>query len=154
MAGERLLGSVEPRLFTPPLRPLNRETSRGFAAIDFARYAGTPFLPWQEWLAVHALETTPDGRYRFRVVLVVVARQNGKSTWKRGITLFRMYLDGARLVAAHLARDEQEPSGRHDHAGGVLEARGDGRLGGRDDGVWSLARGHRGRHRRSRARQA
>lgn len=99
MAGERLLGSVEPRLFTPPLRPLNRETSRGFAAIDFARYAGTPFLPWQEWLAVHALETTPDGRYRYRVVLVIVARQNGKSTWKRGITLFRMYLDGARLVA-------------------------------------------------------
>ena len=104
MAGERLLGSVEPRLFTPPLRPLNRETSRGFAAIDFARYAGTPFLPWQEWLAVHALETTPDGRYRFRVVLVLVARQNGKSTWKRGITLFRMYLrEHARVVAGLVA---------------------------------------------------
>lgn len=97
-AGDDVLGVVEPRLFTAPLRPLNRETSRGFAAIDFARYAGTPFLPWQEWLAIHALETLPDGRYRFRVVLVIVARQNGKSTWKRGITAFRMVLDGARLV--------------------------------------------------------
>lgn len=97
-AGDDLLGSVEPRLYTPPLRPLNRHTSRGFAAIDFARYAGTPFLPWQEWLAVHALETLPDGRYRFRVVLVIIARQNGKSTWKRGITAFRMALDGANLV--------------------------------------------------------
>jgi hypothetical protein len=97
-AGDDLLGRVEPRLFTEPLRPLNRETSRGFAAIDFARYCGTPFLPWQEWLSVHALETLPDGRYRFRIVLVIVARQNGKSTWKRGITLFRVYLDGARLV--------------------------------------------------------
>lgn len=97
-SGDDVLGVVEPRLFTPPLRPLNRETSRGFAAIDFNRYAGTPFLPWQEWLAIHALETLPDGRYRFRVVLVIVARQNGKSTWKRGITAFRMVLDGARLV--------------------------------------------------------
>jgi len=97
-AGDDVLGVVEPRLFTPPLRPLNRDTSRGFAAIDFARYSGHPYLPWQEWLAVHALETLPDGRYRFRVVLVIVARQNGKSTWKRGITAFRMVLDGARLV--------------------------------------------------------
>lgn len=97
-AGDDVLGVVEPRLFTPPLRPLNRDTSRGFAAIDFCRYAGTPFLPWQEWLAVHALELLPDGRYRFRVVLVIVARQNGKSTWKRGITAFRMVLDDARLV--------------------------------------------------------
>lgn len=93
-----LVGVVEPRLYTPPLRPLNRRTSRGFEAIDFNRKAGTPFLPWQEWLSVHALELTPDGRYRFRIVLVLVARQNGKSTWKRGVTAYRMFLDDARLV--------------------------------------------------------
>lgn len=93
-----LLGAIEPRIFTPPLRPLNRRTSNGFECIDFNRRAGTPFLPWQEFVVTHALETLPDGRYRFRIVLVIVARQNGKSTLKRGVTVYRMFLDGARLV--------------------------------------------------------
>ncbi len=35
---------------------------------------------WQRWLLVHALELLPDGRTRFRRVLVVIARQNGKTT--------------------------------------------------------------------------
>lgn len=93
-----LLGAVEPRIFTPPLRPLNRHTSNGFECIDFNRRAGTPLLPWQEFVATHALELLPDGRYRFRIVLVIVARQNGKSTLKRGVTVYRMFLDDARLV--------------------------------------------------------
>jgi hypothetical protein len=31
-----VLGKAEPRLSTPPLRPLTRSTSLGFEAIDFA----------------------------------------------------------------------------------------------------------------------
>src|SRR5262245_1903413 len=78
-ARPRLLGRTEPRLFTPPLRPLNRKTSRGFEVIDFAKMIGEPLLPWQEWAVIHALELNPDGTYRFRTVLILVARQNGKS---------------------------------------------------------------------------
>jgi hypothetical protein len=97
-AKRRLTGYVQPRLWTPPLRPLNRNTSRGYSACDFAAFIGEPFLPWQRWAAIHALETLPDGSYRFGTVLVLVARQNGKSSMKRAISLWRLYIDGARLV--------------------------------------------------------
>jgi hypothetical protein len=94
----RLVGSTEPRLWTPPLRRLTRATSRGYEANDFADAIGEPSLPWQRWLNVHALELNRDGTYRFRVVLVLCARQNGKSKAKRTVSLWRLYLDGARLV--------------------------------------------------------
>lgn len=94
----RLIGRVEPRLFTKPLRPLTRRTTHGFAVIDFAEEIGRPLLPWQKWLVKHALELNPDGTYRFRTVLVLVARQNGKSDVKRIISLWRLYIGGARTI--------------------------------------------------------
>lgn len=97
-APKPLVGRVEPRLFTPPLRDLNRHTSRGYEVIDFANMVGEPLLPWQEWAAIHALEIKPDGNFRFRVVLILVARQNGKSHLKRIVSLWRLYVDGAHLV--------------------------------------------------------
>jgi hypothetical protein len=95
----RLFGRTEPRLFPEPLRSLTRETTRGYELIDFARdVVGEPFDPWQEWLAIHALELNPDGTYRFRIVLVLVARQNGKTHFLRVLTLWRMYMDGIRTA--------------------------------------------------------
>lgn len=93
-----LKGRTQPRLWTPPLRKLTRKTSHGYAIADFADAIGEPFLPWQRWLAIHAMELLPDGSRRFRVVVVLVARQNGKSTGKRTISLWRLHIDGARLV--------------------------------------------------------
>jgi len=87
----KLYGFTEARIFTPPLRPLTRETSLGWQVIDFAKMIGEPLLPWQEWAAIHALELLPNGRLRFRKILIKVARQNGKSSIKRIITLWRMY---------------------------------------------------------------
>ncbi len=95
---KKLLGRTEARIFTKPLRPLNRRTSRGFEVIDFAEMIGEPLLPWQQWAVIHALELNPDGTYRFRTVLILVARQNGKSHLKRIVTLWRMYMDGAREI--------------------------------------------------------
>jgi hypothetical protein len=97
-ASARLVGSTEPRLWTPPLRDLTRTTTRGYEVTDFATLIGEPLLPWQDWLVKHALELNPDGTFRFRTVLVLVARQNGKSTVKRTVSLWRLFLDGARLV--------------------------------------------------------
>lgn len=94
----KLLGKTQPRLWTAPLRKLTRATSDGYAIADFATEIGEPFLPWQRWLAVHAMELMPDGSYRFGVILVLVARQNGKSTFKRTVSLWRLHIDGARLV--------------------------------------------------------
>ncbi len=97
-APKKLVGCTAPRLWTEPLRPLNRKTSSGYAVADFADITGESLMPWQRWLAVHALETVPGGAYRYKVILVLVARQSGKSSIGRMITLYRMYIDGARTV--------------------------------------------------------
>jgi hypothetical protein len=79
-AAPPLLGSITPRLWTPPLRELTPETSYGFEVIDFARDTlEHPLLPWQEFAVIHGGELLPDGRPRFRIVLLLVSRQNGKT---------------------------------------------------------------------------
>jgi len=108
--GEAILGSIMPRLFTPPLVTglpgpcgcgcaLTPETSDGFEAVEFAeRVLMVPPDPWQRWLTIHALELLPDGRPRFRRVLVLVARQNGKTYLLSILTNYWMYLCGPMLV--------------------------------------------------------
>lgn len=94
-----VLGSTTPRLWTPPLRELTPDTSYGFEAIDFAREVlGIEPDPWEEWLLVHLGELLPDGRPRFRQVLVLVARQNGKSLVGQILTLYWMFLDSVGLT--------------------------------------------------------
>lgn len=96
--GEDRKGFTEPRLFMPPLRPLTPETSRGFELIAFARdILGVKLYPWQEWLAIHALEILPDGTYRYRRVLVLVARQNGKTTFASVLAAWWLFVDSHRF---------------------------------------------------------
>jgi len=94
-----LLGSQTPRLFTPPLRELTPASSLGFEAVRFADdVLGITLMPWQRWLLVHMLELNPDGTFRFRTVLIQVARQNGKSTLAQVLSLWRMFVDRSPLV--------------------------------------------------------
>lgn len=94
-----LLGDEEPRLFTPPLRDLTPDTSLGFSVIDFAEdVIRITLLPWQKWLLVHMLEQLPDGRLRYRTVVLLMARQNGKSTLSQVLALWFLYVWGAPLV--------------------------------------------------------
>lgn len=91
---ESLRGSETPRLWTKPLRELTPETSHGFSVIEFAAvFLGITLYPWQKWLLIHALELLPDGRYRFRKVVVLVARQNGKSTLLIVLALWWLHVD-------------------------------------------------------------
>lgn len=92
-------GNREPRVFTPPLRPLEPRTAEterwtmGYDVIDFARdILEMPLLPWQEWFFIHALELREDGRFRFKTILLLVARQNGKSTISLVLGLFALYV--------------------------------------------------------------
>jgi hypothetical protein len=55
-------------------------------------------LPWERWFFVHALELLPDGTFRFRTLVLLVARQNGKSMMMQILALFFMYVRGVRLV--------------------------------------------------------
>lgn len=67
--------------------------------------------PWQRWLLIHALELDPalttstmdqrgrlDPIFRFRKVVVLVARQNGKSTLSQVLSLFFLYVLKTSLV--------------------------------------------------------
>lgn len=97
--GDQRLGSTEPRLWTPPLRPLTPETTLGYEFIEFAEsVVGIELLPWQRWWALHAFELTEEGRFRFRTVLTLVARQNGKTILLKLVTLWQMYMGYAREV--------------------------------------------------------
>lgn len=96
---EPIVGSVTPRISTPPLRELTPETSYGFDVIDFARdVLGIPLDPWQEWLVIHLGELLSDGRPRFRVALVLVARQNGKTTLCKILILYWLFVEKIPLI--------------------------------------------------------
>lgn len=93
-----LRGATQPRIFTPPLRELTPETSEGFDFIEYCRLIGRPLDPWQEWLAIHGLELLPDGRPRFRQLLVLVARQNGKTEFLVLLSLYWLFLVRVSMV--------------------------------------------------------
>ena len=96
-------GRTEPRIFTPPLRELTPETTLGYDVAEWsADVLGIVLLPWEKWLFIHALEIIGDfdgeWRFRFRTVIVLVARQNGKSVMGMVLSLFFLYVLGAPLV--------------------------------------------------------
>lgn len=104
-------GKTIPRLFTPPLIPPaltecpcgacghTRETTDGFDFIDFNRdVLASPLDPWQEFVSIHAMERLPDGRPRFRHVIVLVGRQNGKTEIPVRLSLFWQFVDEVPLI--------------------------------------------------------
>lgn len=93
------LGSITPRLWTRPLRPLTPETSYGFRVIWFAAYIlGEPLDPWQQWAVIHLGELLEDGRPRFRQLLLIVARQQGKTHLCKVLALYWLFVERQRMV--------------------------------------------------------
>lgn len=94
-----LLGCEVPRVYTPPLRELTPATTYGFSVIAFAEdVLGMTLIPWQRWFFIHALEANEDGTFRFRIILLLIARQNGKSTMARVLSLWALFVFGMALV--------------------------------------------------------
>lgn len=86
-------GRTEPRVWTPPLRDLTEETTLGFACIEYAKNVlGKTLYPWQEWALVHMLEIVGDlsgeWHFRYRTVLILVSRQNGKTVLSEVLASF------------------------------------------------------------------
>lgn len=110
-----MMGYTEPRIFTPPLRELTPETSLGFAAIDYAKEVLNKTLyPWQEWALVHALEITGElggeWRFRFRTVLFLISRQNGKTVLSEVLASFFLnilYIDSVFGTSLSLDKAEE-----------------------------------------------
>lgn len=108
---KKVYGCTVPRVWTPPLRELCPDvldafghivepaTSLGFDVIDWARESlHIDLLPWQEWLLVHALELLPDGTPRFKRVILLAGRQNGKSLVEEVLALYSMFVLGRENV--------------------------------------------------------
>src|SRR5690606_24081977 len=105
-----LVGRTTPRIWTKPLVDgpsgpcgcgcaLTPETSFGFQAVRFAEeVVGVKLLPWQRFWLLHALELRPDGTFRFRRVLTLISRQNGKTHLCKVLALFFLYMGHAQLV--------------------------------------------------------
>jgi hypothetical protein len=92
-------GCLEPRIWTPNLVELTPETSLGFKFNAFCRdLLGRPNDPWQEWLSIHALELRPDGRFRYRTILLLVARQNGKTEWVKKLIVWLLFTGRIHLA--------------------------------------------------------
>lgn len=91
-------GSITPRIWTPPLVELTPETSFGYDVIEFAEDIGMPLDLWEQWAVIHLGELLPDGRPRFRTVLILVARQNGKTYLAKVLSLYWMFIDEVPLV--------------------------------------------------------
>lgn len=118
----QITGSILPRIWTPPLITgppgecpcrcaLTRETSYGYLLNDFAEIIGLPFDPWQKLASIHIGELLPDGRPRFRQVLIIVARQNGKTVFARVLILFWMFVQKQELtIATHTDRGKAKRS--------------------------------------------
>ncbi|MFS0228442.1 hypothetical protein ACL1CF_15115, partial [Corynebacterium striatum] len=122
-----LVGSTVPRVFTPPLRELTPETSWGFDVVWFAReILRQPLSPWQEWLAIHGLELMDQDKVkelypddpavwdeeipRFKTILVLVARQNGKTHFAKTLIKWALFRKRLKYIlgAAQTKNDAYE----------------------------------------------
>jgi len=98
------VGSTLPRLFTPPL-PEHVDETAEFGIRPEATWGPLccyflenilkwQLLPWQKWLYYRALEKRRNGTgFRFRYLIILVARQNGKTKWGMGLGLWRLFMD-------------------------------------------------------------
>jgi hypothetical protein len=111
-----LRGSTIPRLMTVPLAGpedpwvvwwaprcgcgcwLTPWSSYGFDVLEFAQRRGWVLDPWQRLAVIHAGELLPDGRPRFRTVLILVARQNGKTFLLKILVLFWLFAQRQPMV--------------------------------------------------------
>lgn len=98
-----LKGKTEPRIYTPPLRELTPETTLGYDVIAFATTVLQVVLkPWQEWLFIHALEITgsfdSEWHFRFRTIVVLIARQNGKTFVGKILAAYFLYVLQVSLI--------------------------------------------------------
>jgi hypothetical protein len=131
-------GVTTPRLWTRPLtRPgrkgrcgcgcnLTEKTTLGFKVVRFAEeLAGQELYPWQRFWLIHALELLDDGSFRFKTIITLVSRQNGKTFLLKILALYFIYMkDGQLVVGAAQALDIAKES----WMGAVQLAQGDEEL--------------------------
>lgn len=72
-----------------------------------------PLDPWQEWAVIHGGELLPDGIPRFRFLLLLVGRQNGKTLLLRVLILYWMFIERHKeILGTHADRGKAKQSWR------------------------------------------
>ena len=96
------------------MRELTEDTSLGFLCVEYAEaILGESLYPWQKWALIHALEISGDLQsswmFRFRTVLFMIARQNGKTKLSYIIASFFMnVLEVPSIFGTSLSLDKAE----------------------------------------------
>lgn len=86
-------------------------TSKGFSVVDFSQdVLLLKPLPWQRWVMIHALELLPNGKFRYRTVLLLVARQNGKTSIIEVKNLWKMFVLRTQILGTAQNLDLSEES--------------------------------------------
>lgn len=88
-----LQGVVEPRIRS---KAVDLPT-HGDNFIEFCERIDFPLLPWQQFLAREMLRYKPDGRWYHSEVGIIVARQQGKSTFMALLIIWAAIEFGAKL---------------------------------------------------------
>lgn len=107
-------GITEARIYTKPLRDLTEETSLGYAAVEYSeKILRKELYPWQKFALIHSLEITGSldskWRFRYRTVLFLISRQNGKTVLSEVIASFFLNILGVESVfGTSLSADKAE----------------------------------------------
>ncbi len=98
-----VLGRVDPRIVTPPVRDdlwTNEDASWGYDFADFCALIGWPLREWQRRLGIRLGELLADGSPRFRKAIILIARQNGKTLFARLLILYWMFTERVPEILA------------------------------------------------------
>lgn len=109
--GRELLGSQRPRVWSAA----SATTSAGGEAVALAELAGVECMPWESFVAEHALGQCvfgpgpDDWRWAAFEVLLLVSRQNGKGTCIEVVELYVLFALGLNVYhTAHLMKTSRK----------------------------------------------
>ena len=107
-------GNTEARIYTPPKRKLSPSTSLGYAMCEYAKAVlNMDLYPWQAWALKHMFEIEGslkgDWNFRFRTIVLMVSRQNGKTALSKVIASFFLNVLGVEnIFGTSLSLDKAE----------------------------------------------
>jgi hypothetical protein len=97
-----ILGNSTPRIQTTALA----YPTRGNEVAEFARQIEMPLMEWQQYLIDEASKVKEDGKWAYKNVLAIAARQNGKTHLLRMRILAGLFLwDEELQIASAQTRD-------------------------------------------------